>query len=266
MISDKAKICPQCGQPVILEATETEENTVLLCEECGTVIPDGMEACPNCGCPVPSKELPVDDAPQKVEVTAVKLPPIAQNTKKYIMIAVVAVLVLIATIFIGNNVKQKKLAEEEAQQKATYESNLETASYSMLMGAIEAENAGNLIKKVWYNKIYNKYDSETSKYTSGASDFNAALSKLFADSTFKATISSIEANQKTVAGLMKKLKNPPEEYEDAYDAIKDLYDAYTKLTNLVTSPSGSLQTFSENFNAADTETVNCYQAMKMYLD
>ena len=266
MISDKAKICPQCGQPVILEATETEENTVLLCEECGTVIPDGMEACPNCGCPVPSKELPVDDAPQKVEVTAVKLPPIAQNTKKYIMIAVVAVLVLIATIFIGNNVKQKKLAEEEAQQKDTYESNLETASYSMLMGAIEAENAGNLIKKVWYNKIYNKYDSETSKYTSGASDFIAALSKLFAASPFKATISSIEANQKTVAGLMKKLKNPPEEYEDAYDAIKDLYDAYTKLTNLVTSPSGSLQTFSENFNAADTETVNCYQAMKMYLD
>ena len=83
---------------------------------------------------------------------------------------------------------------------------------------------------------------------------------------FPIILSSIETNQDTVASLMKKLKNPPEEYEDAYDAIKELYDAYTKLTNLATSPSGSLQTYSENFNAADTEVVNCYEAMQMYID
>jgi RNA polymerase subunit RPABC4/transcription elongation factor Spt4/type II secretory pathway pseudopilin PulG len=265
MISDKAKICPQCGQPVILETTETEENTVLLCEECGTVIPDGMEACPNCGCPVSVQE-EVTEAPQKVEVTSVKLQPIAKNTKKYIVIAVVAIIAIIAAIFIGNNVKQKKLAEEEAQRKEAYASNLETASFTMLMGAIDAEKAGNLIKKVWYNEIYGEYDSETSKYTSGASDFNEALSNLFADSDFRTKISSIETNQDTVASLMKKLKNPPEEYEDAYDAIKELYDAYTKLTNLATNPSGNLQSFSENFNAADSETVNCYEALQMYID
>ena len=50
------------------------------------------------------------------------------------------------------------------------------------------------------------------------------------------------------------------------ETIKEVYDAYTKLTNLATSPSGSLQTYSENFNAADSEVVNCYEAMQMYID
>ncbi len=79
-------------------------------------------------------------------------------------------------------------------------------------------------------------------------------------------ISGIEENQKTISSLMKELKNPPEEYEDAYEAISELYDAYISLTNLATDPSGSLQTFSNNFNDADSETLNCYNAMKLYLD
>lgn len=29
--------------------------------------------------------------------------------------------------------------------------------------------------------------------------------------------------------MMKKLKNPPDEYKDAYDAVSDLYDAYMKV-------------------------------------
>lgn len=65
---------------------------------------------------------------------------------------------------------------------------------------------------------------------------------------------------------MKEMRNPPDEYEEAYDALSELYDAYVNLTNLVTSPSGSLQTFSTNFNDADSETVNCYNAMSLYLE
>lgn len=36
---------------------------------------------------------------------------------------------------------------------------------------------------------------------------------------------TIEDNHDTVNALMKKLKNPPDEYKDAYDAVSDLYDA-----------------------------------------
>lgn len=273
-ISDKAKVCPQCGQPVVLAAPAPAEAKPILCEECGTEIPEGMDACPNCGCPVPAKEEVTEEAPQKVEVTAVNLPKMAQNTKKYIIIAVVALLAVIAVFFVGNNIHQKNLeakAEAEAAQlREEYATNLETASFSMLLGAIEAEEAGNLIKSVWYNAIYEERDTKTDKYTRPdgwwVDDFNDALGNLFSDSDFIDTISSIESNQELVAGLMKDLKNPPEEFEDAYDAIKELYDAYTALTNMATNPTGSLTTYSQGFNEADTEFVNCYDAMELYID
>lgn len=61
----------------------------------------------------------------------------------------------------------------------------------MLLGASEAEDAGNLIKSVWYNTIYEETDSKTDKYTHSESngfrfnkDFNDSLSALFSDSDF----------------------------------------------------------------------------------
>lgn len=97
------------------------------------------------------------------------------------------------------------------------------------------------------------------------SDFNDALGNLFVDSSFSSKIDSIDKNQDTVNSLMKKLKNPPEEYKDAYDALSDFYDAYLALTGCATDPSGSLQTYSSTFNDADTDTLNAYKAMRQYL-
>lgn len=65
---------------------------------------------------------------------------------------------------------------------------------------------------------------------------------------------------------MKSLTNPPDEMQEAYTALKEYYDAYIELTNLATNPSGSLQSFSNNFNTADTEAANCYNAMDLYIE
>ena len=70
----------------------------------------------------------------------------------------------------------------------------------------------------------------------------------------------------SLSGYMKDLKNPPEGFEDAYSAVKDCYDIYLSFTNMVINPSGSLQTFSSNFNDADTSFVNKYNALKLYLE
>lgn len=59
---------------------------------------------------------------------------------------------------------------------------------------------------------------------------------------------TIEDNQDTVNALMKKLKNPPDEYKDAYDAVSDLYDAYISITNCTTDPSGRAQDSTLPFN------------------
>lgn len=97
-------------------------------------------------------------------------------------------------------------------------------------------------------------------------DFNDALSELFADENFSNSISEIEANQSEVTNLMKQLKEPPKKYEEAYSVLKVYYDNYLKMTKIVISPAGSLNTFSEDFNTYDDNTVNSYEKMKLYLD
>ena len=243
---------------------------MLLCEECGMQLPEAVQTCPNCGCPVPGEEETAEQAPQKVEVTSVNLPKMGKNTKKHIIFALVAIIAVIVVFFVGNSISQNKQKQQAEQRSQEYAQDLDTASFTMLMGAIEAEEAGNLIKSVWYNAIYEERDSKTDPYTRPngyfVSDFNDALGNLFSDEDFNETISSIETNQDLVSGMMKDLKDPPEEHEDAYDALKELYDAYTALTNLVTNPTGSLTTYSQSFNEADTEMANCYDAMEMYID
>ncbi len=98
------------------------------------------------------------------------------------------------------------------------------------------------------------------------SDFNDALHKLFSDLTFSSRVDKISEQQDTVNALMKKLKNPPEKYKEAYEKMSKLYDSYIKLTNMVTDPNGSLQTYSDTFNETDTEVLNNYKALGVYLE
>ena len=216
-----------------------------MCEECGTEYEIKLSTCPNCGCP----NLTIEQKKQK-------------KKQKGIIISVV-VLALIAVCVFGFSILQKA-------KEAEYYSNMECVSYTMLDGAAKAENAGNLIKSVWYNAIYEERDTETDKYTMKngefVDDFNDALSNLFADGNFINSISEIELNQSEVTGLMKKLKNPPKKYEEAYAVLKTYYDNYIKMTKSVISLDGSLQTFSEEFNTYDTDTVNSFEKMKLYLD
>ena len=263
-ISDKAKNCVHCGY-----ALQSEEKRH--CFECGHELENDVTVCPKCGCPV-EKEIDVDKAlkfqslPQQVEVTGVR---VNKNTKK--IIAIIAVVIVVAIVaFLGFQYIQKENEEKEAARiSQEYGENLKSITYKMLSGAADVETCGNLIKKVWFNCIYKKNDTETDKYTCPngyfEDDFNTALGNLFADTNFRSKIGGIGDNQSTVQKLMKDMKNPPEEYKDAYNALSKFYDAYTKLTNLATNPVGSLQTFSSSFNDADTEVSNCYSAMELYI-
>ena len=271
-ISDKAKKCPACGHTFIEE--EIAEQKAVVCEECGLEIPDDATACPNCGCPIERESTTEEsqETVQKVEVTSVNVPVNKGTVKKVIAIIVAAVVVVVIAVAIalGVNSSNKK------KSLSNYATNYDSAITTILTGASTAERCGNLIKSVWYNTIYEKSDPSTDQYTrkkgylgtygSFYDDFNTSLSLLFLDSSFSSDISSIESNQEKVASLMKQLNNPPEEYADAYDALKDLYEAYSELTNLATDPSGNLSTYSSNFNAADSKVSTEYNKVKLYMD
>lgn len=232
IISEKATTCPHCK-------FKLSQQDLIMCEECGKKYEIKLLACPNCGCPNST---------------------IGQKKKhKGIIISIV----VIAVCVFGFSILQKAKETE-------YYSNMEYVSYTMLDGAAKAEDAGTLINSVWYNAIYEERDANTDKYTMKngefVDDFNDALSDLFADENFVNRISEIELNQSEVTGLMKKLKNPPKKYEEAYAMLKIYYDNYMKITKSVINPTGSLQTFSEDFNTYDTDTVNSFEKMNLYLD
>lgn len=176
---------------------------------------------------------------------------------------IIFIVILIGATVIGFGVVQNV-------KKAEYYSDMETISYTMLDGAAKAEDAGNLIKSVWHNAIFEERDAKTDKYTiengKFVDDFNDALDNLFEDEEFINSISEIKNNQSESTDLMRKLTSPPKKYEEAYSVLKVYYDNYLKMTNTVISPSGSLNTFSEDFNSYDTETVDSYQKMKLYLE
>ena len=164
---------------------------------------------------------------------------------------------------LGLNISQKV-------EEIVYYSDMEYVSYTRIDGAAKAETAGNLIRSVWANAIYKERDNETDRYTMKngrfVDDFNDALDNLFADENFIADISEIETNQFEVTDLMKKLKNPPQKYEEAYAVLNVYYSNYLKMTKAVVTPTGSLNTFSEEFNTYDNDTVDSYERMRLYLD
>lgn len=174
---------------------------------------------------------------------------------------IVFTLIVVSVLGIGISQKAKEL---------TFYSNMETVSFTMLDGATKAEDAGNLIKSVWYNAIFEERNSETDKYTMKngkfVDDFNDALSELFADENFSNSISEIVTNQSEAANLVKQLKEPPKKYEEAYSVLKIYYDNYMEMTKIVINPTGSLNAFSEDLNTYDNNTVNSYEKMKLYLD
>ena len=259
MISDKAKACPKCGYSPEQSLQKIDEKSVI-CEECGAVVENGLEECPNCGNPTKAKS----DTLQKVEVTRIRLSQLSSKTKKAIGIGLASLVLVIVAVLIIISIVNKRNAEN-------YAKNLDLVTYGMLTGAADAETAGNLIHAVWYNSIYQESDPTTNQYTKRSfggyyDDFNDALANLFSDSSFISQIDAIKSNQAVVNGLMKQLVNPPEEYKEAYTVLKDYYNAYYELTTLVISPTGSLQTFTDDFNNADSEVLKYYKSMDLYLN
>lgn len=145
------------------------------------------------------------------------------------------------------------------------------ATYTMLDGAAIAETAGNTIISVWYNAIYEVRDPETDQYTMQngrfVKDFDDALASLYNDDDFSESTWQIFDNQNQVYALIKKLKNPPKEYEDYYPVLQAYYESYLQLTSLVSNPAGhSLDSFSADFRKLIADTVRSFKKMELYLE
>lgn len=234
---------------------------LIQCPECGKEISDKVTNCPHCG--YPFTEQPAQSAtPQPVEVTGINFS--AKNTQKYrtILIGIFVLALLIAIVAISIMAQRSRNAERARNE---YIDNLTSIRNTMLSGAADAEKLCTLTHDVWYNTIYEEFDFDTDQFTRNGTgfndDFNDSLSALYSDESTKTAISEIESNRDLVDVMMKKLQNPTEEFSACYDSVDALYDAYCGLTNLATSPSGSLKSFTESYREYDNDFIKYYEKL-----
>lgn len=236
---------------------------LITCPECGKEISDRVKACPHCGYPLveePQQEQPAS-APQQVEVVSVKVD--SKKSKKIIVGAIIAIVLIAICALAVITMNRQKVAAA----RAAYIDNLMLARSTMLTGGAQAESLCNLTKSVWYNTIYEESDSKTDAYTKSSysgkfyDDFNTSLSILFSDSSTKRTITKIKENQEEVAEIMRNLQNPPDDLAACFQTIESMYDVYSDFTSLAISPSGSLQSYSENFRTYDNDFMRLYEKL-----
>lgn len=254
----------------------------MYCKKCGSLILDGFSVCLNCGAEV-KENLPENK--EKIKIIEAMDKAHRNNQYRKTIITVLLALIVSAIFFFKYYEYSSNLSDDIAnadsrplisnnpfdkaeRAEAEYYSNLVDATYTILDGCVDAENAGNMISKVWYNSIYEEHDPETDKYTmeNGVffEDFNDALHKLDNDPDFIALCDKISSNQYEVIDLMRKLNEPPKKYADAYAVIKDYYSEYIKFTNLILYYSESYNSFTEKFSTYNNSTYHLYKQMLIY--
>lgn len=250
-VSDRAPSCPHCGYPLTID-----ENTV-------TVPPINTEPYPEC----------------RVEVT-----PSSPRKKRIILICAICAVILaiigsvIAFIVIKDKqeeakqqeiARQEELEQKKAEARAEYIETLNEFILTALYGGADAEKTCNLTKSVWYDTIYEEYDSETAPYTQSNGkfhdDFNTSLAKLYSSSYYQNAVADIKDNRSKVDELYKKLLNPDDEFRKCFEEVEALYSAYYGLTKLAISPSGSLTSYSEDFSEYDNEFMTHYDKLKLLI-
>ena len=257
-ISDKTGACIHCGA-VIERLPESKR-----CPECGAIAEEGAALCGKCGYPF---EKTTDAESEKKAAVG----PHRESSGALVkaLIAVIAlVALLVASYLVYENIQAQNKEKQMAEARASYASKYEAVAYSMLEGAGTAEECGNLIKSVWYNTIFEEEDEETDKFTQTKGkfneDFNTSIAALFADDDFSKKVAAVESNKAAVDSMMKDLRNPPDEWKEAYDELKEYYDAYADLIKMAVSPNGSLQTYSEDFSATDSEAAKCFDKVTQF--
>ena len=64
---------------------------------------------------------------------------------------------------------------------------------------------------------------------------------------------------------MKELSNPPSEYKEAYLKLNSCYEDYVKFVTMAESPSGSLFSYSQNYNDLDSSLASKLKSLELHI-
>ncbi len=185
--------------------------------------------------------------------------------KPKLLISIVAVVLAVgiaAGVIIRNNI---------------YYKNMSSTFTTIVSRNDTAESAGTLLGEVWYNTIMKISDEDTDPYTKSEyngryfnDDFNDSIKAFYGltngiDGDLDYRLCEFYADSNYI---MKKIKNPPMKYKEAYKAVSNYYESVNSLIRFVTDKSGGysyrsyIETYREKAEKADTD----YEAAKKYFE
>ena len=230
------------------------------CPECGKEISDSVESCPFCGYPIKNREAELQN---NTNGESTKKKPFK---KTYLIIAVVAIC-LIAVLGVKISNKKKLIAKQNSEVQEIKEYNqyvtyLNDVYSETLSGASTAEDVCVLVLNVWQDAIYHDSSDQTSKYVTGASDFDEALDRVYADDDVQDKLSKVKNYQDYLSDSINKLQSAPPELEKAYDAALEASTTFKALAQMALSPSGSYNTYSADEQDKVNAIISAYNTLE----
>ena len=221
----------------------------MYCKHCGKEITDDAKFCNECGAPV------LMESSNEITITPKK------KTIKPLYIALI--LLVVIAVIIAAVIGRKNQAREE------YIDTLTQFRSTSLTGAAMAESVCVLTHDVWYDSIHKNYRTQTAPYTRSNGtyndDFNDSLRALYSSDEIIEKIASININKVSVDDLYKQLQNPTVEFEKCFDVAEELYDSYIALVNLALSPTGSFNSYTEDYKTADDGYLDAYNKLDIII-
>lgn len=156
---------------------------------------------------------------------------------------------LIGTGVIAHNEAVEKA--QEAKMDKNFEKAVKTFNNNYYDTANKAEDIGNNIQEAWGDGIDNSVSADDFDVDSTIED--ATMDNIVDITTVRLKTEKIGKAVKTME------KNDTGSYD--FKAYKKAYEKLQAFTTLVCSPSGSYNSFNEEFSDLDTETANLYKSL-----
>lgn len=266
------------------------------CPECGKEVSNKAGNCPNCGYPIPSSETVMQQAGGETDTskvladaaegeegnknpgynstdyTGMREMDMAQppfKSKKRIIVGVILGVLILLGIVIGvsissRNAKMREQQQAEIRQIREYNEavdNLNALYSTSYNGASKAESVCVLTINVWVNSIYNKYDEETNKYTTGTSDFNDAIDNVYKDEDIQKKLGDVKNAQSKISTYIQTLQSCPDELQKCYDAALQVHTSFNALAELALAPSGNITSYRDSEQQKIDDYVTAYNML-----
>ena len=161
----------------------------------------------------------------------------------------------------------------EAAEPVDYDSLLADAELLLKMRVDVAMSVCAMNNAVWYDAIHEKSRFETRDYVAKTDDknrikgyysFSEAIANYHASDLFEAGEASLNETESALKTTMKKLKDAPDEYADAFEYLLEAYTASSSLQEAALNPTGTYNDYSTNYHRLKEDYDKAMQKMEVF--